>query len=159
MQLRFNEKFSIDADKFLTSRSCVIGQSGSGKSYAIGVICEELCKKKLGFSIIDPEGEYVGLKEKFDVIWVSDDNRAEVNIENTNFNKQIVPIRNFIIIALKVKLGNLSCYGLRFTPISILYTLCCLRKQLWEYSQRQLDILKIGWAKHAIKLHLRFHRY
>ncbi|MDG7001613.1 MAG: DUF87 domain-containing protein, partial [Nitrososphaerota archaeon] len=54
-------------------RTCVIGSSGSGKSYTVGVLCEELCKTKVPFAIIDVEGEYSGLKEKFEAIWVGDD--------------------------------------------------------------------------------------
>ena len=65
--------FEVSPDLFATGRTCVIGSSGSGKSYTVGVICEELCKNKVPFVIIDIEGEYSGLKEKYDVIWVGDD--------------------------------------------------------------------------------------
>ncbi len=60
----------IDAQALLTGRCCVIGQSGSGKSYLVGVIAEELSKNGLPYVIIDTEGEYYSLKNAFDVIWV-----------------------------------------------------------------------------------------
>jgi hypothetical protein len=70
--------FSVSAEVIATGRTCVIGSSGSGKSYTVGVICEELCKCKVPFVIIDLEGEYSGLKEKFEAIWVGDDDESDL---------------------------------------------------------------------------------
>jgi uncharacterized protein len=72
------EPFSIDANVLATGRTCILGSSGSGKSYAVGVMCEELCKNGVPFAIVDTEGEYSGLKEKYEVIWVGDDDRADL---------------------------------------------------------------------------------
>jgi uncharacterized protein len=72
------EPFSISADIVATGRTCVIGSSGSGKSYTVGVICEELCKSKIPFVIIDIEGEYSGLKEKYEAIWVGEDEKSDL---------------------------------------------------------------------------------
>jgi Helicase HerA, central domain len=65
MELQIGEAFSIDPGYLVTERSAVIGQSGSGKSYLVSVICEELAKNNLGFAVIDTEGEYSGLSEHF----------------------------------------------------------------------------------------------
>ncbi len=73
-----NNPFMIDGSRFLTGRTAVMGMSGSGKSYLIGVLCEELCKADLPFIIIDPEGEYKSLKEKFDIVWACNDPDADV---------------------------------------------------------------------------------
>jgi DNA-binding Lrp family transcriptional regulator len=70
--------FEIDANIVATGRTCVIGASGSGKSYAVGVICEELCKSGVPFAIVDTEGEYSGLKQKYDVIWVGDEQGCDL---------------------------------------------------------------------------------
>jgi DNA helicase HerA-like ATPase len=72
------DPFRVEADSIMTSRTCVIGSSGSGKSYSVGVICEELCKAKVPFVIIDVEGEYSGLKEKYETIWVGDDSDCDL---------------------------------------------------------------------------------
>jgi hypothetical protein len=61
MELQIGETFSIDPEFLVTERSAVIGQSGSGKSYLVSVICEELAANDLGFAVIDTEGEYAGL--------------------------------------------------------------------------------------------------
>jgi hypothetical protein len=68
----------IDANVLATGRTCVIGASGSGKSYAVGVICEELCKNKVPFAIVDTEGEHHGLKDKHEVIWVGDEETCDL---------------------------------------------------------------------------------
>jgi uncharacterized protein len=70
--------FEVDANVVATGRTCVIGASGSGKSYAVGVICEELCKGGVPFAIVDTEGEYSGLKQKYDVIWVGDEEGCDL---------------------------------------------------------------------------------
>ncbi|MDD5182033.1 MAG: DUF87 domain-containing protein [Candidatus Nanoarchaeia archaeon] len=85
MQLVIGDGKSIDADKIVTGRTCIIGQSGSGKSYAVAVLCEELAKKNIGFCIIDTEGEYFSLKEKYPVLWVGSDPDADVDIANIDY--------------------------------------------------------------------------
>ncbi len=64
--------FDVDANVVATGRTCVIGASGSGKSYAVGVICEELCKCGVPFAVVDTEGEHSGLKEKYQMVLVGD---------------------------------------------------------------------------------------
>jgi biotin operon repressor len=58
--------------ELVTGRTAVIGQSGSGKSWTVGVICEQLCRLNLGFCVVDPEGEYFSLKEKFQLLWAGE---------------------------------------------------------------------------------------
>lgn len=70
--------FNIKPEVVVTGRSCVVGASGSGKSYAVGVICEELCASGIPFLVVDTEGEYSGLKEKFEAILVSDEDGCDL---------------------------------------------------------------------------------
>jgi len=74
--------FVIEADLLATGRTCVLGSSGSGKSYTVGVLCEELCRKQVPFTIVDTEGEHTGLKEKFDVIWVGEEEGSDLSWGN-----------------------------------------------------------------------------
>jgi len=76
------QPFQVSPDLIATGRTCVIGSSGSGKSYTVGVICEELCKNKVPFVIVDIEGEYSGLKEKFEIVWVGDDEKSNLRWRN-----------------------------------------------------------------------------
>jgi hypothetical protein len=72
------EPFQVGAEVLSTGRTCVIGSSGSGKSYTVGVICEELCKARVPYAVIDVEGEYSGLKEKYEAIWVGDEEGCDL---------------------------------------------------------------------------------
>lgn len=81
LKINIGEGFDLNAQIVMTGRGCVIGQSGSGKSYLVGVISEELCRNNLPFIIIDTEGEYRNLKSRFDAIWVSSDKASDLNFE------------------------------------------------------------------------------
>ncbi len=85
MELLISEDNKIKADKLVTGRTCIIGQSGSGKSYTVAVFCEELAKNNIGFCIIDTEGEYFSLKEKYPVLWVGSNPECEINIEDVDY--------------------------------------------------------------------------
>ena len=65
----------IDVQTMMTGRGCIIGQSGSGKSFLAGVISEELCGSNMPFCVIDTEGEYSSLKSLFNVIVVGGENK------------------------------------------------------------------------------------
>jgi len=79
--------FEINANIVATGRTCVIGASGSGKSYAVGVICEELCKSQVPFAIVDTEGEHSGLKEKYEVVLVGDDGTSDIQWSSTDLGQ------------------------------------------------------------------------
>jgi DNA-binding transcriptional ArsR family regulator len=74
--------FAVDPNLVVTGRTCVLGSSGSGKSYAVGVICEELCRNDAPFAIIDTEGEHTGLKERFEAIWVGEEKGVDLYWDN-----------------------------------------------------------------------------
>ncbi len=54
----------IDLNKLLTRHVAVLAKSGSGKSYSVGVLLEEIMEKNVPLLIIDPHGEYVTLKQE-----------------------------------------------------------------------------------------------
>jgi hypothetical protein len=85
MEINVAPGIAIDPQVVITGRCCIIGQSGSGKSYLVGVMAEELCNAGLPFAIIDTEGEYSSLKPTFKIILVGMDN-ADLNI-NTDATK------------------------------------------------------------------------
>jgi hypothetical protein len=92
--------FAIDAQLVATGRTCVIGSSGAGKSYTVGVICEELCKNNIPFVLIDIEGEYWGLKEKYEAIWIGEDEKADLRWSEVNLEelaKQALDIAPLIL--------------------------------------------------------------
>ena len=54
----------------LTGRAFLTGKSGSGKSNSASVIAEKLLDRDFPLLIVDTDGEYYGLKEKYDVLHV-----------------------------------------------------------------------------------------
>ena len=57
----------LDLNKVLSMHLAVLAKSGSGKSYAVGVLLEEMIEKNIPLLIIDPHGEYSSLRFKNDV--------------------------------------------------------------------------------------------
>jgi len=51
----------LNIDSLVQKHICVLAKTGGGKSYACGVLVEELLKKKVPMVIIDTHGEYVSL--------------------------------------------------------------------------------------------------
>lgn len=84
-----DKDFCVEAQELVTGRTAVIAQTGAGKSWTIGVICEQLCKNNIGFCIIDTEGEYFSLKEKFQLLWVGRDPACDVNLEKVNLKELV----------------------------------------------------------------------
>ena len=59
-----NIKAFLDPKKLVTKHLAVLAKSGAGKSYAVGVILEELMEMGLPIVIIDPHGEYSSIKNE-----------------------------------------------------------------------------------------------
>ncbi len=54
---------TLDLNKLLTKHVAVLAKSGSGKSYAVGVLIEEILERAVPILVIDPHGEYGTLRE------------------------------------------------------------------------------------------------
>ncbi len=52
----------LDLNKLLTRHLAVLAKTGSGKSYTVAVLLEEIMEKNVPIIIIDPHGEYSTLK-------------------------------------------------------------------------------------------------
>jgi DNA helicase HerA-like ATPase len=52
----------LDLEMLLTKHVAVLAKSGAGKSYAVGVLIEEIAQRKVPILIIDPHGEYSVMK-------------------------------------------------------------------------------------------------
>lgn len=58
----------LDASKLVDGCALIQGTRGSGKSYLARVIVEQTIDEGLQTIVLDPEGEFVTLREKYDVI-------------------------------------------------------------------------------------------
>jgi hypothetical protein len=79
LKLEVAPNFQPDAQELTTGRTCIIAQSGAGKSYTVAVLCELMLKAGVPFCIIDTEGEYFSLKQKFELLWAGEEG-ADVQI-------------------------------------------------------------------------------
>jgi hypothetical protein len=80
VKINIAKDVNLSAQTIMTNRGCILGQSGSGKSYLAGIILEELCRLKLPFCVVDTEGEYYPLRTAFQVIIVGGD-KGDVGLE------------------------------------------------------------------------------
>ena len=80
-RFRVSEKgFSLPVREVLTGRGFVTGKSGSGKSNTASVVAEELLDRGLGLLIIDTDGEYSALKERYELLQVGGDDQCDREI-------------------------------------------------------------------------------
>lgn len=69
-QLRVSKSFSVPLDDYLAigERDAILASSGMGKSYLAGVLAEETLENGTLLCVIDPEGEYFTLAERYPVL-------------------------------------------------------------------------------------------
>ncbi|MBU2634386.1 MAG: DUF87 domain-containing protein [Nanoarchaeota archaeon] len=94
----------LDLNKLLTKHIVILAKSGSGKSYAAGVLVEEILDKEIPLLIIDPHGEYASLKEEN-----KDDRLLKFNLKPKSFKEKIL---EYSPVDTKYKLLKLNNYNL-----------------------------------------------
>lgn len=77
-KIHLNHEISIDIPKLIEGGMVILANSGGGKSYAIRKIAEEAVNQ-VQTIIIDPEGEFASLREKYDFILAG--KNADVPVE------------------------------------------------------------------------------
>ena len=73
-------EIAVDAQELVTGRTCIIAQSGAGKSWGIAVLCERLLQARIGFCLIDTEGEYSSLRDRFPLTWIGSGEGCDAEI-------------------------------------------------------------------------------
>ncbi|APX98677.1 hypothetical protein BB347_18070 (plasmid) [Natronorubrum daqingense] len=64
----------------LTGRGFITGKSGSGKSNTASVVVEQLLENGFPCLIVDTDGEYYGLKERFEMLHVGADEECDLQV-------------------------------------------------------------------------------
>ena len=77
-KIQLNEEVSINIENLIQTGIVILANSGGGKSYAIRRIAEQAVKH-IQVIVIDPEGEFSSLREKFDFILAG--KNADVPVE------------------------------------------------------------------------------
>ncbi|RLM53238.1 DUF87 domain-containing protein [Halobellus sp. Atlit-31R] len=71
----------------LTGRGFVTGKSGSGKSNTASVIIENLLSNNFPVLIVDTDGEYYGLKERFELLHAGADDECDIVVSPEHAEK------------------------------------------------------------------------
>src|SRR5258707_9028701 len=83
MQIDVGDALELTIEEIIGQRIAVLGISGSGKTNTVAVLAEELLPH-LPVTICDIEGEYYGLKERFDILVAGQSEHAEVPLFKEN---------------------------------------------------------------------------
>jgi hypothetical protein len=79
--LNISVDLSLDLEALIGQCIAILGIRGSGKSNTAGVLFEELLKYNYPLSVVDIDGEYFGLKERFEVLVVGQGEGVEIEID------------------------------------------------------------------------------
>ncbi|EMA37914.1 helicase HerA domain-containing protein [Halococcus hamelinensis] len=77
----------IPTIELLTGRGFVTGKSGGGKSNTASVVAEELLDDGHPLMIVDTDGEYYGLKERYEVLHAGADDECDVQVGTEHADK------------------------------------------------------------------------
>lgn len=91
---------TLPAVEILTGRGFITGKSGSGKSNSASVVAEQLLENNYNMLIIDPEGEYYGLKEKYELLHAGGDDFCDIQVTVDHADKlaEVALERNLPVI-------------------------------------------------------------
>jgi uncharacterized protein len=80
-------EFELQTQTLVGRSIAVLGITGSGKTNTAAVLIEELLSNDLPLTIVDIEGEYWGLKERFEILVAGRSEHAELAIGPENAGK------------------------------------------------------------------------
>lgn len=78
-----NGKLDIPLEAVIGEKIAILGVAGSGKTNSAAVVVEELLPH-LPMTIVDIEGEYWGLKEKFNLIIIGKSDNVDIEVDASN---------------------------------------------------------------------------
>lgn len=78
--LSLGPELTLPLEEVVGQCVAILGIRGSGKSNTAGVIFEELLQAHYPMSLVDIDGEYFGLKEKYEVLVVGGGDHADVEL-------------------------------------------------------------------------------
>ena len=76
-----SDDIQLKLDDVIGRLIAILGIRGSGKTNTSAVILEELLKYNMPLTIVDIDGEYWGLKEKYEILAVGKSENVDVKIE------------------------------------------------------------------------------
>jgi flagellar biosynthesis GTPase FlhF len=98
--LNISPETKLELEKVVGKCIAVLGITGSGKTNTTAVILEEMLKYKYPMTIVDIDGEYWGLKQKYELLVVGKSKNVdiEVNVEHARQIAEISISKNIPVI-------------------------------------------------------------
>ena len=87
--LKVFDKGGIRLEDIYGKAIAILGVRGSGKTNTAAVFVEELLSKGIPVIIFDIDGEYWTLREVYDVLIISSDEKADISLEISNIDQAI----------------------------------------------------------------------
>ncbi len=111
-----NIKVFLNVDALVQKHICILAKTGGGKSYACGVLIEELLKHKIPLVIIDTHGEYHSLTES------NKSRKDQKNMERFGIKKHGYEsqINEYSPIGSKGKIKHLTLNGMNLEAREII---------------------------------------
>jgi uncharacterized protein len=109
-------KVFLNVDALVQKHICILAKTGGGKSYACGVLVEELLKHKIPLVIIDTHGEYHSLSE------ANSSRKDQKNMERFGVKKQSYDsqINEYSPVGSRGKLKHLTLSGINLEAREII---------------------------------------
>jgi hypothetical protein len=79
VKVRLGKGADLDLLKMIDGRVLIVGSSGSGKSYLVRIIVEQTVEQ-IPTIILDREGEFATLREKYDVVLIGEGGEADASV-------------------------------------------------------------------------------
>lgn len=127
-------KFQLQPQTLVGRSIAVLGITGSGKTNTAAVLIEELLSSGLPLTIVDIEGEYWGLKERFEVLVAGRSEHAELEVGPSNAGKlaEISVKRGISVILDLSDFTQDEAYEFLVQYFSSLWATCSLVKQPYQ---------------------------
>jgi uncharacterized protein len=92
LQIDIEGKVQLTLNDLIGSRIAILGISGSGKTNTVAVLLEGMLERGLPMTILDPEGEYWGLREKFQLVIAGRGKRVDLELESPDQARQLAKL-------------------------------------------------------------------
>jgi len=106
----------LNIDQLVQKHIAILAKTGGGKSYACGVLVEEMLKKKVPLVVIDTHGEYRSLTEQ-NKSKKDKKNMERFNVKPSDYKKQIT---EYSPIGARGNFEHLTLNGVNLTASEIL---------------------------------------
>ncbi|HVB21624.1 MAG TPA: DUF87 domain-containing protein [Ktedonobacteraceae bacterium] len=129
-----SNKFQLQPQTLVGRSIAVLGITGSGKTNTAAVLIEELLSSGLPLTIVDIEGEYWGLKERFEVLVAGRSEHSELEVGPGNAAKlaEISVTRGISVILDLSDFTQDEAYEFLVQYFTSLWAACSSSKQPYQ---------------------------